>query len=110
MTRYSIIHEDGSETAYIWCDKTKQMVVKKEKIMQAVIYSNGNQECERMASLLKTLDAQILEYRLNQHFTQRGFEAEFGSEATYPQIAFGSKHIGSMKEALRYLSDRGLLV
>ena len=39
--------------------------------MQAVIYSSGNQECERMASLLKTLDAQILEYRLNQHFSER---------------------------------------
>ena len=48
------------------------MVVKKRK-MQAVIYSNGNQECERIAST-KTLDAQILEYKLNHHFTQRGFE------------------------------------
>ena len=78
--------------------------------MQAVIYSNGNQECERMASLLKTLDAQILEYRLNQHFTQRGFEAEFGSEATYPQIAIGNQHIGGMKEALRYMSDKGMFL
>ena len=42
--------------------------------MQAVIYSNGNQECERMTSLFKKLDAQILEYKLNHHFTQRGFE------------------------------------
>ena len=110
MTRYSIIHEDGSETAYVWCDKTKQMVVKEEKIMQAVIYSNGNQECERMASLFKTLDAQILEYKLNHHFTQRGFEAEFGPEATYPQINIGFKHIGDMKETLQYMSEKGMFV
>ena len=43
--------------------------------MQAVVYTNGNQECERITSLLKSLNAQILEYNLNQHFTQMGFEA-----------------------------------
>jgi len=75
-----------------------------------VIYSNGSQECERMASLLKTLGGEFLEYKLGQHFTQRGFEAEFGKEATYPQINIGFSHIGSMKETLRYMSDRGMFV
>lgn len=75
-----------------------------------VIYSNQSQECERMCSLLKSLGGEFLEYRLNEHFSQRSFESEFGTESTYPQVAFGSKHIGSMKETLRYLSDRGLLV
>lgn len=75
-----------------------------------VIYSDGSQECERMASLLKTLGGEFLEYKLGQHFTQRGFEAEFGKEATYPQINIGFTHIGSMKETLRYMSDRGMFV
>lgn len=75
-----------------------------------VIYSDGSQECERMASLLRTLGGEFLEYRLGQHFTQRGFEAEFGKEATYPQINIGFTHIGSMKETLRYMSDRGMFV
>ena len=44
----------------------------------AVIYTNGNQECERMTSLLKQLNVDILEYQLNQHFSQRAFESEFG--------------------------------
>jgi hypothetical protein len=76
--------------------------------MQAVIYSNGSQECERMTSLLKTLDAQILEYKLNNHFTQRAFESEFGSEATYPQVSLGYNHIGGMKETLNFMKERGL--
>ena len=76
--------------------------------MQAVIYSNGSQECERMTSLLKTLDAQILEYKLNNHFTQRAFESEFGPEATYPQVAIGYNHIGDMKETLNFMKERGL--
>ena len=77
--------------------------------MQAVIYSNGNQECERITFLLKTLDAQILEYKVNQHFTQRGFEAEFGPDATYPQINIGFKHVGSIKETLQYMKQEGII-
>ena len=86
VTRYSIIHKDGSETDYVWCDKTKQMVVKETTIMEAVIYSNGNQECERARkTLLEKLSFQISVYKLNQHFSQKGFVAEFGAEAEYPQ-------------------------
>ena len=73
----------------------------------AVIYSNGSQECDRIASLLKHLGSEFLEYRLNQHFTQKAFEAEFGPEATYPQVTLGSRHIGNLKETLQYCSDKG---
>ena len=61
--------------------------------MTAVIYSNGSQECERISQLLQSLGGEFLEYRLNHHFTQRAFEQEFGPEATYPQVAIGSRHI-----------------
>ena len=74
----------------------------------AVIYTNGSQECERMTSLLKQLDVEILEYKLNKHFSQRAFESEFGSEATYPQVSLGYTHIGDMKETLNFMKDRGM--
>jgi|TARA_E500000081_G_C6113292_1_gene343875 glutaredoxin len=77
--------------------------------MQAVIYSNGSQECERICMLLKSIGGEYLEYRLNNHFSQRAFEAEFGEEATFPQVALGSKHIGGMKDTLQYMKDAGLL-
>jgi len=73
-----------------------------------VIYSNGSQECERMTMLLKSLEGEFLEYKLNQHFTQKGFESEFGRDAEYPQINIGYKHVGSMKETLQYMKDQGL--
>ena len=72
------------------------------------IYSNGNQECARMASLLQSLEGEFLEYKLNEHFTQRAFEQEFGPESTYPKVSIGYKHIGSMKEALQYLKEMGM--
>ena len=74
-----------------------------------VIYSNGSQECERMAMLLKSLKGKFLEYKLNSHFTQKGFDSEFGKDAEYPQINIGYTHIGGMKDTLRYLSEKGLL-
>ena len=77
--------------------------------MQAVIYSNGSQECERICMLLKSIGGEYLEYRLNNHFSQRAFEAEFGEEATFPQVALGTKHIGGKKDTLQYMKDAGLL-
>ena len=78
----------------------------------AVIYSNSSQECERMGMLLKDLHEinEYLEYRLNRHFDESAFKGEFGEEATYPQIAIGNQHIGGMKEALRYMSDKGMFL
>lgn len=73
-----------------------------------VIYSNGSQECERMASLLKNLGDEFLEYKLGQHFTESAFYGEFGLEATYPQVTIGYKHIGNMNETLKYMSSRGM--
>ena len=110
VTRYSIIHKDGSETDYVWCDKTKQMVVKETTIMEAVIYSNGNQECERAKTLLEKLNFQLRIYELNQHFTQKGFNVEFGEEAEYPQVNVGFRHIGGLKETLQYMNDRGMFL
>jgi len=76
----------------------------------AVIYSNGSQECHRMASLLKNLGGEFHEYFLGKHFTENDFISEFGSEATYPQVALGSKHIGSMKETLQHMKEQGMFV
>ena len=77
--------------------------------MLAIIYSDGSQECERAVSLVTALHADIKVYRLNQHFTERAFKAEFGEDATYPQVAIGSKHIGNPKELMHNLKEQGML-
>ena len=78
--------------------------------MQAVIYSNGNQECERVKTLLQKLNVEILEYKLNQHFSERGFVEEFGEEAEYPQVNVGFRHIGGLKDTLQYMNDKGMFL
>ena len=77
--------------------------------MQGVVYTNGNQESERLTSLLKRLEIDILEYRLNSHFSQRAFESEFGKGAEYPQCALDYKHIGGIKDTLNHLKNEGLI-
>ena len=76
----------------------------------AVIHSNGSQECERIAQLLKSIGGEFLDYKLDKHFNQKAFEQEFGEEATYPQVAIGTKHIGSMKETLQYMNSHGMFL
>ena len=90
--------------------KKKEMIGGKEIKMQAVIYSNGSQECERMISLLQSLNDDFHEYVLGVDFDDKAFEAEFGVNATYPQVSIGYYHIGSMKEALQYMSEKGMFV
>ena len=77
--------------------------------MQGVVYTNGNQESERLTSLLKGLKIEILEYKLNNHFSQRAFESEFGKGAEYPQCALDYKHIGGIKDTLNHLKNEGLI-
>ena len=78
----------------------------------AVIYSNGSQECERMAALLENLEGvtDFQKYELGRHFEDYQFRNEFGTEATYPQVAIGLKHIGSMKETLAYMNNNGMFL
>ena len=73
----------------------------------AVIYSNGNQECERAKIVLEKLKFDIQVYKLNQHFSQKGFVNEFGPEAEYPQVNVGFRHVGGLKETLQYLKNEG---
>ena len=63
-----------------------------------------------MASLLKNLGGEFLEYQLGKHFSEKSFYDEFGEEATFPQVALGSQHIGSMKETLQFMSERGMFL
>tara|TARA_B100000902_G_scaffold24197_1_gene29106 strand:- start:4586 stop:4831 length:246 start_codon:yes stop_codon:yes gene_type:complete len=76
---------------------------------QAAIYTNHNQECERMSSLLRTVDSNFQEYVLGVHFSNDQFQKEFGAEATYPQITLDGKHIGNIKETLRHMNNIGLI-
>ena len=75
--------------------------------MKVVLYSNENQECERVKQLLKSVKGEFLEYFLDEDFTQQQFDMEFGGDASYPQIQIDAKHVGTLKDTLHYLQECG---
>lgn len=78
--------------------------------MKAVLYSKNNcQECDRARMLLESLDIFYLEYKHLQDFTDKQFVAEFGLEASYPQVAIDYEHLGGLKETLQYLKEKELI-
>lgn len=77
--------------------------------MQAVLYTDGSQECERIRMLLKSLGGEYLEYELGIDFSDRQFRSEFGKDAVYPQITINHEHIGSLKETLQYFKEKNLI-
>ena len=74
-----------------------------------ILYTDGGQESERIRQLLLSLGGEYHEYLLGADFSDRQFRAEFGSEAEYPQVNIGDKHIGGLKETLHYLQDHDLI-
>jgi hypothetical protein len=77
-------------------------------MIQALVYGNGSQECERAVMVLEACGQEVREYLLDVDFTDKQFKAEFGPEAEYPQVSIGLDHRGSLKETLKYMSDNGM--
>lgn len=77
--------------------------------MNAVVYTKDNcQWCDRVKSLLNTLDIDYLEYKYEQHFTKNQFYDEFGEGATFPQVSIDNNYIGGCKETLNYFKTKEL--
>jgi len=55
---------------------------------------------------MRSLEYPYIEYLLGVDFTESQFIKEFGEEAEYPQVAVGTRHVGSLKDTLRYFSDK----
>ena len=56
-----------------------------------------------------TTVSEFLRYDLDKDFSKTQFEMEFGGDASYPQVSYGNKHIGNMKETLQFLKNNGIL-
>ena len=77
--------------------------------MQALVYGNGGQESERAVMVLEACGQDVRQFLLGIDFTHKQFKAEFGDEAEYPQVSIGYEHIGSLKDALHYFTEKGII-
>ena len=79
-------------------------------MIQALVYSNGSQECERAKMVLEACGQEVREFLLGADFSDRQFRLEFGDDAEYPQVAIGLNHRGTLKETLKYMSEHGMFL
>ena len=79
-------------------------------MIQALVYGNGGQESERAVMVLESCGRDVRQFLLGIDFTHKQFKAEFGEEAEYPQVAIGLDHRGTLKETLKYMSDKGMFL
>ena len=77
---------------------------------QALVYSNGGQESDRAIMVLEACGQDVRQFLLGIDFTHKQFKAEFGDEAEYPQVSIGLDHRGTLKETLKYMSDKGMFL
>ena len=79
-------------------------------MIQALVYGNDSQECERAVMVLEACGQDVREFKLGIDFTDKQFKEEFGPVAEYPQISIGLDHRGNLKETLKYMSDKGMFL
>ena len=79
-------------------------------MIQALVYSNRSQESERAVMVLEACGQEVKKFTLGIDFNDKQFRDEFGDEAEYPQIAIGLNHRGTLKETLKFMSDKGMFV
>lgn len=78
--------------------------------MDIKIYtSSGCGYCAKMRELMKRLDLEFTEYRLNRNLSIDQFRAIFPNESGFPRVVIDDVAIGGLTEAVRYFVERGML-
>lgn len=75
-----------------------------------LVYSkDGCVFCTRLLQLLDIKEVYHEELKLGKDFGRDDFISKFGSDATFPQVLYGDKNIGGMRESLKYLFEHNLI-
>jgi|TARA_B100001093_G_scaffold520340_1_gene614844 rhodanese-related sulfurtransferase len=99
-------------------DKSQEFVDSGQKLISeypplkekpVTIYSDSGQESHRACQLVAALGGKYVEYLVDNDFTTQQFQMEFGGDASYPQLTLDGVHLGSLKEALHFLKEKGYL-
>jgi len=76
------------------------------KALRTTIYSRtGCPYCTKLKELYEAQGWHYTEYSLNTHFTRDQFYAEFGRNATFPQVIINNSKIGGCSETITYLKE-----
>ena len=61
--------------------------------------------CDRLTEFMKTKGISYEKFNLGTDFTTEEFLNQFGKQSTFPQVIVENKHIGGMKDTVRFLME-----
>tara|TARA_B100000212_G_scaffold335251_1_gene306961 strand:+ start:564 stop:812 length:249 start_codon:yes stop_codon:yes gene_type:complete len=61
--------------------------------------------CDRLTNFMEQKGVQYEKFTLGLDYSPEDFVNKFGYNSTFPQVLFENKHLGGMKDTVRYLLD-----
>ena len=70
------------------------------------VYSkDGCGFCEKLTNFMESKGVNYEKFDLGTDFSPEEFLYKFGRQSTFPQVIVENKHIGGMKDTVRFLLD-----
>ena len=75
--------------------------------MTFTIYSKDNcTYCTKIEQLMQFTEVKYVVYKLDRDFTKEAFHDEYGEDATFPQVTYGSETIGGCADTIKFLREQ----
>ena len=65
--------------------------------------------CDRLTEFMKTKGISYEKFDLGDDFSAEEFLNKFGKQSTFPQVIQDNKHLGGMKDTVRFLMENKLV-
>ena len=74
------------------------------------VYSkDGCGFCNKLTEFMKNKGISYEKFNLGKDFTTQEFIHKFGKQSTFPQVIVENKHLGGMKDTVRFLMENRLV-
>ena len=74
------------------------------------VYSkSGCGFCDKLTDFMEAKGVNYEKFNLGEHFATEEFLNKFGGNSTFPQVVMDTKHIGGMKDTVRYLMKNNMV-
>ena len=74
------------------------------------VYSkDGCGFCDKLTNFMESKGVNFEKFNLNDDFTGEEFRYKFGQASTFPQVVLDNKHLGGMKDTVRFLLENKMV-
>jgi glutaredoxin len=74
------------------------------------VYSkDGCGFCDKLTNFMESKGVNFEKFNLHDDFSTEEFRYKFGQSSTFPQVVMDNKHLGGMKDTVRFLLENKLV-